>query len=427
MGLELPSPLRPDPNWCAVVESLTLRPVVTGFAVAADHSVLVGRAGEHPEVGVMEAPGRHYHRLAQLSLPAQQIVPAAGGRLWLRCWPARIAERALTRPFGRELLVLAPGEEVLRRLTLDRALAQLLAAGPLMLAAAGGSLHAFDADGRLGWRLQVPGWSAPAERRVWADPEGARIWVADGDGISELDRSGTRRWRAELPAPLAPDPISGAQRCQAADVLGVAPDAPARQLRRAFHRRARATHPDHHPDDPRAAERFRSVASAYRLLREDAGGRHAPGAGLTVVSDVAAAGSDGVWVATSSGSWHRLDYRGHEIDRGWLSGGGPAVLAVDDQGQLAAVGGGQLVELGDGRRICLPAGLPYRLRSTAAGVVAYGRDRVLVIGPGGGVQQSRLLRPAQGDWVGPDLYLFFAEGDFRRLRPSSPALPADPP
>lgn len=427
-GLELPSPLRPDPSWCALVESLTLRPLVTAFGVAPDHSVLAGRGGERPEVGIMTAPGRRYRRLAQLDSPAHQIVAAAGGRWWLRGWPARLRERAVAPALGRELLVLAPHGAVRQRLTLDRGLAQLLPAGPLMLAVAGGSLLAFDADGRLRWRRALPGWSPSVERRVWSDPEGTRIWVADSGGISELDGAGARRWRAELPAPPPPGPVSGADRRQAAELLGVAPDAPARQLRRAFHRGAKATHPDRHPDDPRAAERFRAVAKAYRLLREGSPQGRLPGAAAMVqVSDLAAAGPDGVWVGTGSGSWHRLDAGGREVEHGRRRGGGPARLAVDEKGQLAAVGGDGALELADGTRVPLPPGWDYRLHTSVAGVVAQGRDRLLLIGPEARVQASRILRPVRAEWVGADLYLFSADGDFRRLRPSSPAPPADPP
>jgi len=376
----------------------------------------------------MTASGRRYQRLAQLPLPAHQIVPAADGRWWLRCWPARMVQRARTRPFGRELLVLAPDGEVLRQLTMDRGLAQLLPSGPLMLVVAGGSLHAFDADGRLRWRRQVPGWSSSPERRVWSDPEGVRIWAADSGGISELDPLGKARWRATLTSPLAPAPVSEAQRRQAADLLGVAADAPARQLRRAFYRMAKATHPDHHPEEPHAAERFRAVAGAYRLLREaPSRGRHLADGVAVLVSDAVPAGQDEVWVATSSGSWHRLDSHGREVEQGQLRGGGPAALAVDSQGRLVAVGGAGLLEMGDRTQVPLPGGWDYRLRATQAGVVALGRDRLLLIGPDGSSQQSRLLRPAQAEWVATDLYLFCAEGDFRRLRPSSPAPPADPP
>ena len=410
------------------MESLTLRPVVNSWAVAPDQSVVVGRDAGRPEIAVLPTPSRAYQRLVELPLPAHHIAPAAAGRLWLRCWPAKITQRARARPFGRELLVLAPDGTVLRLLTMEGALAQLLAAGPLMLVAAvGGTLHAFDADGRLRWRHPVPGWPATPEPRVWSDEDGARIWVAEAGGISELDGSGALRWSADLPASLAPDPVSQARRRQAAELLGVAIDASARQLRRAFHRRAKETHPDHHPDEPRAAERFRAVAGAYRALREASPGGNPHESGLLRVSDAVAAGQEGVWVGTSSGSWHRFDGRGREVEQGQLRRGGPAVLAVDSAGQLVAAGCEGELEMGDGRLVPLPADWDYRLRATRAGVIVHGRDRLLVVGPDGTVQQSRLSRPAQAEWVGEDLYLFCAEGDFRHLRPSNPAPPAGPP
>ena len=379
-------------------------------------------------MAALPAPGRPYQRLAELSLPAHTIVPAAGDRLWLRCWPARITERARARPFGRELLVLSPDGSALRLLTLEGALAQLLAAGPLVLAAVvGGTLHAFDPDGRLRWSHSVPGWPATPEPRVWTAPEGDRIWVAERGGITELDASGAPRWSSELPSSLVPDAPSQARRRQAAELLGVVPDASAGQLRRAFHRRAKETHPDHHPDDPRAAERFRAVAGAYRALREDRSGRIPLESGLLRASDAVAAGRDGVWVATSSGSWHLLDTHGQERERGQLRRRGPAVLAVDRSGRLAAAGCEGELEMGDGRLVQLPAGWDYRLRATPAAVVAHGRDRLVVVGRDGSVRPSRLLRPAQAEWVGDDLYLFCVEGDFRHFTPNNPAPPTGPP
>lgn len=50
--------------------------------------------------------------------------------------------------------------------------------------------------------------------------------------------------------------------------LGVRPAASADEIRRAYRQKARETHPDHNPDDPRAAERFRRIKEAYRVLRD---------------------------------------------------------------------------------------------------------------------------------------------------------------
>jgi hypothetical protein len=58
------------------------------------------------------------------------------------------------------------------------------------------------------------------------------------------------------------------------DLLGVRPDDDAESLRRAYLKAAKASHPDHHGDDPEAAAHFRQIADAYEILR-DAGQRAA--------------------------------------------------------------------------------------------------------------------------------------------------------
>ena len=49
-------------------------------------------------------------------------------------------------------------------------------------------------------------------------------------------------------------------------VLGVAADADAKAISRAYRKLARQLHPDTHPDDPEAAERFKDVTAAYDVL-----------------------------------------------------------------------------------------------------------------------------------------------------------------
>lgn len=53
-------------------------------------------------------------------------------------------------------------------------------------------------------------------------------------------------------------------------VLEVDPDASPDEIKAAFRRLAKATHPDHHPDDPTASDRFKEVAGAYDTLSDTA-------------------------------------------------------------------------------------------------------------------------------------------------------------
>jgi len=52
------------------------------------------------------------------------------------------------------------------------------------------------------------------------------------------------------------------------DLLGVRPDDDAETLKKAFRKAAKASHPDHHSDDPQAAARFRQISEAYEILRD---------------------------------------------------------------------------------------------------------------------------------------------------------------
>ena len=51
-------------------------------------------------------------------------------------------------------------------------------------------------------------------------------------------------------------------------LLGVSADADAQALRRAYRAKALACHPDVHPDDPRAVERFLALGQAYAMLAD---------------------------------------------------------------------------------------------------------------------------------------------------------------
>ncbi len=52
------------------------------------------------------------------------------------------------------------------------------------------------------------------------------------------------------------------------EILGLKQDAPPEEVKKAFRRLARDTHPDANPDDPAAEARFREVAEAYEVLSD---------------------------------------------------------------------------------------------------------------------------------------------------------------
>jgi curved DNA-binding protein CbpA len=52
------------------------------------------------------------------------------------------------------------------------------------------------------------------------------------------------------------------------DLLGARPDDDAEQLRKAFLKAAKESHPDHHGDDPDTVARFRQITEAYDILRD---------------------------------------------------------------------------------------------------------------------------------------------------------------
>ena len=63
-------------------------------------------------------------------------------------------------------------------------------------------------------------------------------------------------------------------------ILGVAHDASPEEIHAAFRHRAQECHPDRHPGDPEAVERFKAVNEAYHLLSNEEE-RRAYDAGLT--------------------------------------------------------------------------------------------------------------------------------------------------
>jgi DnaJ-class molecular chaperone len=51
-------------------------------------------------------------------------------------------------------------------------------------------------------------------------------------------------------------------------LLGLSPDATAEQIKKAYRKLVRTSHPDLHPDDTDAGNRFKAIASAYDILKD---------------------------------------------------------------------------------------------------------------------------------------------------------------
>jgi hypothetical protein len=102
--------------------------------------------------------------------------------------------------------------------------------------------------------------------------------------------------------------------------LDIAPSATEEEVRRAFRRRAFQTHPDHHPDDPAAGEKFKELVRAYEAITSGATAV-SPGASVSVELTLSlglntiyglAVGPQGARSAVTSRDGHLafLDYRG---------------------------------------------------------------------------------------------------------------------
>ena len=53
------------------------------------------------------------------------------------------------------------------------------------------------------------------------------------------------------------------------DELQISPDATQNQIKKAYYKRARDTHPDKHRDDPDADAKFQKVGYAYQILIDE--------------------------------------------------------------------------------------------------------------------------------------------------------------
>jgi hypothetical protein len=153
-----------------------------------------------------------------------------------------------------------------------------------------GFLYGLERSGELAWRWQTPGADAfrpsapgevyfrPSPYRLASNGHSAlvawldRLWSVGPDGMTEW---GLRM--QDLNEPQVIEVRLRGRQTTAAAALGVSAQASPLEVKRAYREAVKNTHPDLHPDDASAAERFRGVQQAYESLtgRSAAGGNGA--------------------------------------------------------------------------------------------------------------------------------------------------------
>jgi hypothetical protein len=211
-----------------------------------------------------------------------------------------------------------------------------------------GYLYGLERSGDLAWRWQTPGAAAfrpngPAEAYFRPSPyrlasNGHSALVAWLGSLWSVGPDGVTEWGLRLQDLSDPQVIEvrlRGRQTTAAAALGVSAHASPLEVKRAYREAVKRAHPDLHPDDASAAERFRRVQQAYESLtgRSAASGNGAA-AGLIRFSFPSA--------ATIS----FLDV----VDDDWLVGGGGRLFRLSGEGRLVArlrVGIGALFHVRD--------------------------------------------------------------------------------
>jgi hypothetical protein len=173
------------------------------------------------------------------------------------------------------------------------------------------------------------------------------IFAAQGPYLYALTPNGRLLWDWELPKQPAQTygatvTLPGSRPCDSArQTLGLQENATAGDIRQAWRRMARLTHPDLHPHDVIAAARFRAIREAYEALQRQ--GARGPGSagGIQVIfspvmtASIRSVGVNGTFVAvgTSDGEvylcghdgkvlMHHGDLGGRSVDSVLLHPGG---------------------------------------------------------------------------------------------------------
>jgi DnaJ domain len=196
-----------------------------------------------------------------------------------------------------------------------------------------GFLYGLGRSGDLIWRWQTPGAGAlplagpgevyfrPSPYRLTSNGRSALVsWL---DSLWSVSPSGVTEWGLRLQdlSERQVTEIRLRSRDHAAAVaLGVNAHASRDAIKRAYREAVKHAHPDLHPDDATAAERFRSVQEAYESLSDHAA--------LTGNGD----GSVIRFHLPSLATVSSLDV----VDTDWLVGSGAGLFRLTTEGRLVA-------------------------------------------------------------------------------------------
>jgi hypothetical protein len=219
-----------------------------------------------------------------------------------------------------------------------------------------GYLYGVARSGDLAWRWQTPGaaafrpsdagevYSRPSPYRLGSNGQSAlvawldRLWSVGPDGVTEWglrvqDLSDHQVIEVRLRGPQT----------TTAAALGVSAQASPHEIKRAYREAVKRAHPDLHPNDASAGERFRRVQQAYESL--------------TGRSTASGNGGDAGVVRFSFPSAAPIAFL-DVVDDDWLVGGGDGRLSrLSGEGRLVA-------------RVRLGIGALFHVRDCAQEVVA---------------------------------------------------------
>ena len=243
-------------------------------------------------------------------------------------WGIGIERTARISEGPTDLTFIGPDGQVIHSSSVPDATSEI-AAGPDVwyVGCRNGRLYGFDLQGRQRWS-----WETPGARAYDGDPyfrpcpyyvssNGAHAVIASMENIYAISANGKTLWHARLPnehqmqytysVPIGDLPdLNKAHR-----TLGLAPPASLEDMKRAYLSLAKKTHPDLHPDDPRAAARFRDVQAAYEAIRTRIS---QPAVSITVeiggmgpTASFIAVAHGGSLVGSSHGRVYLFDTRGH--------------------------------------------------------------------------------------------------------------------